>query len=92
MYTKKKMLALVVLMSLIAVSSARLIIGGNPTTWEPSEDCKVSLLVSASGENKLLEIAPSQLCGQSSECELVYSYMKKELSDPAQFCKSIKMC
>ena len=79
------MLALLVLLSLVAVSSARLIIGGNPNTWEPTENCKTCVFVAGSMENKLLE--NPQLC-KDDLCDFV----KKELSNPGQFCKEIKMC
>ena len=79
------MLTLLFLALLLTTAGARIIIGGNPNTWEPSENCKTCVFVAGSVENKLLE--NPQLCKDD-----LCNFIKKELSNPEQFCKSIKMC
>lgn len=86
------MLVLVLLTFMTLSAGARIIIGGNPNTWEPTEKCKVCVLLAASGENKLLEMPSSVVCGESLECDAAVGYMKKELSNPEKFCKTVKMC
>ena len=86
------MLVLVLLTFMTLSAGARIIIGGNPNTWEPSENCKACVLVAGSMENKLLEMPSPEVCGESLECHTMVGYMKKELSNPEKFCKTVKMC
>ena len=78
------MLTLLILALVLTTVGAR-IIGGNPNTWEPSENCKTCVFVAGSMENKLLE--NPQLCKDD-----LCNFIKKKLSSPEQFCKTIKMC
>jgi len=73
------MLTLLILALVLTTVGAR-IIGGNPNTWEPSENCKTCVFVAGSMENP--QLCKDDLC----------NFIKKELSNPEQFCKSIKMC
>jgi len=86
------MLKLLILALFLKTVVPRIIIGGNPNTWEPSENCKACVLVAGSMENKLLEMPSPEVCGESIECHTMVGYMKKELSNPEKFCKTVKMC
>ena len=69
------MLTLVLVLTLVAASSSRLIIGGNPNTWEPTENCKTCVFVAGSVENPQLcnfikqELSnPGQFCKEIKMC------------------------